>query len=61
MHMNFLGADLDDWNAQVVVEMRNDFVGHVVGTLWERLSCNRRRSPPRSAEQLTNIYQGSEE
>jgi hypothetical protein len=57
----FLGADLDGWNAQVVVEMRNDFVGHIVGTLWERLSCNRRRSPPRSAEQLTNIYQGSEE
>jgi hypothetical protein len=26
----FLGADLDDLNAQVVVEMRNDFVGHVM-------------------------------
>jgi len=27
----FLGADLDELNAQVVMEMRNNFVGHVVG------------------------------
>ena len=33
----FLSADLDDLNAKVVMEMRNDFVGHVVGTPWQRL------------------------
>ena len=33
----FLSADLDDLNAKVVMEMRNNFVGHVVGTLWQRL------------------------
>ena len=24
----FLGADLDDWNAEIVVKMRNDLVRH---------------------------------
>ena len=33
----FLSADLDDLNAKVVMEMRNNFVGHVVGTPWQRL------------------------
>ena len=32
----FLSTDLDDLNAKVVMEMRNNFVGHVVGTLWQR-------------------------
>ena len=26
----FLGADLDDWNADIVVEMRNDLVRHAM-------------------------------
>ena len=33
----FLSTDLDDLNAKVVMEMRNNFVGHVVGTPWQRL------------------------
>jgi hypothetical protein len=32
----FLGADLNDRNAKVVMEMRNNFVGHVVVTLCRR-------------------------
>jgi len=40
----FFGTDLDDLNAQVVMEMRNDFVGHVVGTLCHRLEFQIRQS-----------------
>jgi hypothetical protein len=37
----FLGADLDDLNAEVVVEMRNNFIGHVLETLYQRLELQR--------------------
>ena len=37
----FLGADLDDLNAYVVVEVRNYFVGHVRETLCQRLELQR--------------------
>jgi len=32
----FFSADLDDRNPKVVMEMRNNFVGHVAATLWQR-------------------------